>query len=273
MKTLEAIDAAIAANAKEDFRNHLGASVIGKSCARELWYIFHWAHKTTHEPRMHRLFDRGNREEIRFVTWLRNAGIHVQDKDPVTGKQFRIEAHDGHFGGSLDSRLQNVPDWPDPDMWMPGEFKTHNDKSYKRLVKEGVAGAKWEHFVQMQIYMHFTESPCALYLAINKNDDSIYAELVQYNPQIASEYIHRAGKVIVAKEPPPRINESPGWYQCAFCDMRPVCHFKMPLAINCRTCVHSEPAPNATWICTRYAYVLNDEEQRKGCADHTPYRQ
>lgn len=56
-------------------RNHLGASLIGRKCRRELWYSFRWATDTKHKGRMLRLFNRGHREEDRFVDWLRQVGV------------------------------------------------------------------------------------------------------------------------------------------------------------------------------------------------------
>ena len=40
--TLTAIYAAYEAEADDGFREHLGASLIGKSCERALWYDFRW---------------------------------------------------------------------------------------------------------------------------------------------------------------------------------------------------------------------------------------
>ena len=40
--TLTAIYADYEARQGDGFRDHLGASIIGKSCARALWYDFRW---------------------------------------------------------------------------------------------------------------------------------------------------------------------------------------------------------------------------------------
>lgn len=59
-------------------RSHLGASVLGVDCDRERWYTYRWATKRDFEGRMLRLFDRGHKEEHRFVTWLRLIGCEVR---------------------------------------------------------------------------------------------------------------------------------------------------------------------------------------------------
>ena len=106
--TLAAINKQIETTQESSHRRHLGASVIGKKCARELWYLFRWSLERKHSAQLLRLFNRGHLEEARFVGYLRAVGIEVWDTNPDSkgkdGKpeQWRIEDHAGHFGGSLD---------------------------------------------------------------------------------------------------------------------------------------------------------------------------
>ena len=100
--TREAIFSAYEADTRDGFRTHLGASLIGKECERALWYDFRWATKAKFPGRVLRLFETGNREEDRLVGNLRRTGATVLELDPETGRQFRVQAHGGHFGGSLD---------------------------------------------------------------------------------------------------------------------------------------------------------------------------
>lgn len=273
-KTQEAIDHTLETAQGKGFRTHLGASIIARPCARQIWYTFRWAKSVRHKAKLLRLFDRGNLEEARFVSWLRRSGIHVEDVDPATGKQFRIEDHNGHFGGSLDSKLFDTPDFP--GIWILGEFKTHNDKSFKELVKLGVKKAKPEHYGQMQVYMEKQQLPYGLYIAINKNDDDIYTEVVYYDEMTALQLIDRAGKIIAANEPPPRISENAGWYVCNFCDFRTVCFEGKPMRPSCRTCEHARPVDNAGWLCTAFNFRLSEELQHTAhqqCGRYTAIRQ
>jgi hypothetical protein len=236
--------------------------------------MFHWAKRVYFRAQILRLFDRGNREEPVFIKLLHHAGIEVFDRDPGTGEQFRVSAWDGHFGGSEDARLRGVPDWQDLT-WLLGEFKTHNDKSFKKLKKEGVQKAKLEHYVQMQVYMRLDNLPAGIYFAVNKNDDELHTELVLLDTAFADAYIERAGRIIYADQPPTRISEEAAWYTCNFCDFQDVCHFGAPMAFNCRTCVYARPVgggeQEGNWLCTRYNYPLSEELQHRGCKDHTPY--
>jgi hypothetical protein len=49
-------------------RPHLGASLIGKECARQLWYTFRWVSSTSHRGQLLRLFRTGHLEEARMVS-------------------------------------------------------------------------------------------------------------------------------------------------------------------------------------------------------------
>lgn len=266
--TLAAIDAALERDQDDEYRTHLGASIIGRECARDVWYKFRWAIRERHNAKLLRLFDRGRLEEARFTGWLRAAGIRVEEVDPDTGKQWRVGWASGHAGGSLDAKVYGLPEFA--DSWGVGEYKTHNRKSFDKLAKEGVAGAKWEHYVQMQIYMHFNGFAFALYLAVCKDDDDLYSEIVTYNETCALEYIDRAERIIAADVPPPRISPTPAWFKCRICSHKAICHEGVPLARNCRTCVWSQPTADATWTCRRYNYALSADDQARGCQDHSP---
>lgn len=292
-KTLEAIDKALRADQgarfrgllrdlmplaedayreeEDTFRTHLGASLIGRECAREIWYGWHWVTKPCFDGRILRLFNRGHLEEPRFVALLKMIGCEVW-QHTENGKQFRISGHRGHYGGSLDGVVRGLPDL-DPGIPALTEFKTHNDKSFAKLVSEGVQAAKLEHYVQMQQYMGKYNLQWALYLAVNKNDDAIHGELVPFNEPTFVRFFDRAGMIISQKEPPPRINNSPGWFKCKFCDHSPVCHGPAEPERNCRTCLHSIPGDEGQWVCNVPAQpigegageILSKEKQLVGC--------
>jgi hypothetical protein len=183
------------------------------------------------------------------------------------GNQFRITGADGHFGGSLDAVLRGCPDF-DPNVAILGEFKTHGDKSFTKLVKEGVRSSKYEHFIQMQLYMDGYKLPAALYLAVNKNDDELYGEIIYYEKEQVDKYRQRAQLVVLATEAPPKVSDSPGWWKCRFCDFQKVCHYNEKPQMNCRTCQYSSPTGGGTWTCSLYKNVLTKSDQLKGCPDY-----
>lgn len=246
-QTLKAIDETLEANQESSHRKHLGASGIGNDCARQIWYSFRWVKSIRHKAATLRLFNRGHLEEYRFIEWLKNAGIEV-DSEIVPGMQHRFSDCEGHFGGSLDGVGRGIPDLG-MDAWCLLEFKTHGEKSYKELLNNGVEISKPVHNAQMQTYMYEFGLKYALYLAINKNTDQIYAEIIDFDEAIALKYVQRANDIIFSDEPPLRISNDRTFYKCKWCDFYGICHGFDALEINCRTCAHVSPTVNGKWQC------------------------
>lgn len=263
--TREAIFTAYEAEANEGFRSHLGASLIGKPCERALWYDFRWTTVAKHPGRLLRLFETGQLEEARIVRNLRCTGATVLEVDPETGRQWRIEAHGGHFGGSLDAVALNLLEAP--KTWHVLEFKTHSNKSFTELVAKRVQQAKEQHYAQMQIYMRLIGMTRAMYVAVNKDNDDLYVERVELDPEYADRLLAKAGRIIFAARPPARISEDPSWYQCRLCGHAGVCRGEEPAAVNCRTCLASTPV-ESSWQCERQQCMLSEPDQRSACDKH-----
>ena len=263
--TREAIFAGYEADASDGFRSHLGASLIGKACERALWYDFRWTTKARFDGRVLRLFETGNREEERLVRNLRRTGATVLEVDPETGRQFRVQAHGGHFGGSLDGVALHLLEAP--KAWHVLEFKTHSNKSFTDLVAKKVRESKPQHFAQMQIYMHLMGMNRAMYLAVNKDTDDLYVQRVEADVAYAEQLLEKARRIIFAPTPLPRISEEPSWYQCRLCDHADVCHGPRAAEVNCRTCLHSSPVEGG-WHCDRHQKPLSEVDQRTGCEQH-----
>lgn len=263
--TLTAIYADYEARQGDGFRDHLGASIIGKSCARSLWYDFRWVTPSRHSGRLLRLFETGQLEEDRLVRNLRVTGATVLEVDPETGRQFRVEAHGGHFGGSLDGVATGLLEAP--KTWHVLEFKTHGLKSFKELSAKGVVVAKPQHTAQMQIYMHLTGITRALYVAVCKDSDALHIERVEADSAMAERLLEKAGRIIFAQQPPMRISEDPAWFECRFCDHHALCHERGGAAVNCRSCLHSTPIEGG-WHCARHDRMLSALEQRAACTRH-----
>lgn len=265
-----AINKAVEDKQEPSFRYHLGASLIGKECSRQIWYSFRWALLIKHPGQLLRLFDRGHREEPELIKYMEAAGIKYWGVDPETGKQFRISDHGGHYGGSSDGAGINFPVFNDTPLL--GEFKTSNLKWFKDMVKKGVREAKPEHYVQMNQYMGKLDLTHAAYLMVCKDNDELHAEIVEFDQINYDRYLARAGLIIKAQEPPPRCNNNPSWFKCKMCDYAPVCHSTKAPAINCRTCCHATPVvtgEKGQWNCVKGQSEIGDEKgQTKGCTEH-----
>lgn len=251
---------------QEKHRKHLGASQIGRECERQIWYAFRWAKKESFDGRMLRLFETGRQAEARLADDLRATGATIYNEDPDTGKQFQYTDHGGHFAGSMDG--VGVGFVEAPKTWHLIEYKTHNQKSYDDLIKNGVEKSKPEHYAQMQVYMGWAELTRALYVALNKNTDEIYIERVKFDKAEFARNRQKAAEIIFATEPPDRLSNSPAFYKCKWCAFNAICHESGEVAeVNCRTCEHSEARENGTWWCDLHKMELG-EGAYVGCADH-----
>jgi len=276
-----------------EHRSHMGASLIGNDCARQIWYGFHWLTKRDYDGTLLRLFNRGHLEEGRFTAMLLLIGCEIFQLDE-NGKQFRISVADGHAGGSGDGVAIGVPDLPDPQEPCLTEYKTHGKKSFNELAGEnwkeyredqalpigerrnivfeglGVKAAKFTHYVQVQVYMRKMELTSCLYLAVNKDNDEIYAEIIPLDIIVADQYIDRMERLVALSEPPKRISNDPSVFNCRYCDHRDTCHKLGTVPDqNCRTCVYSR-IDGPDWLCTWRGKFIKIDKARQliGCTEY-----
>lgn len=257
-------DAAADAQSPRDGQR-IGPSAIGHPCERNVWLSFRWASEPERfDGRMLRLFGTGHLYEDRLVEALTQAGMTVRAVGE-DGRQIPIEYADGHGYGKLDGEVLGVPDAP--TTWHVLEIKTHNQTSFNRLKKVGVAEHKPEHVAQMQLYMHGRGRTRALYLAVCKNDDELYAERIEYDPVAATQLVAKAERVRGNAFAPQKINDT-DTYPCTFCRHKALCHEGAWGRRNCRTCIHSTAAGGGRWKCERHDIILSVGDQAAGCGNH-----
>jgi len=268
------------------FRSHMGISTSGRECARELWYSWRWATPTKIAGKLLRLFNRGHLEEARFAAGLMSAGVQLWRME-APGKQFRVSYFGGHYGSAIDGVGLGFPEMPDETML--AEFKTHNAKSFKKLVGErdsdgnvvttglGVKEAKLEHYVQMVQYMQYYKLDYGMYGAVNKDTDELYFEIVPRDDKLADAYRERSRRIMFAKEAPPKLSTNASFWRCKYCDQKGVCHFNDAPDFNCRTCAASYPKEDGNWYCATHGHAIIDKSrQLVGCpewAQHISFNQ
>ena len=256
------IDAFCKAEFADDPRTHLGASIIGHDCQAYSWNVFRWLKFEEFNGQMLRLFNRGHEEEKRFIKWLKGIGFAVYECDEITKKQFTIVGCKGHFGGSLDSILL-VPERyniPGAVAWL-GEFKTHNEKSFaklagarpkagqKRTGGSGVQVSKPQHYRQMCSYGRAYKFDYGLYCAVNKDTDELYFEIIEIDIRQADDLFRKADNIIFSQTRPPKIAQTPTFFDCQYCTFKDMCHGNEVPTKNCRSCIHATPIDNAEWSC------------------------
>ena len=118
------------------------------------------------------------------------------------------------------------------------EIKTYNRKSFDKLTKDGVQKTKFQHYVQMQLYMLGTGIDRAFYIAICKDSDEIYTERIRFDKELAEKYLERGKRIALAERMPEPLSADPSWHQCQYCPAHSMCFAKEPTkCVNCRTCL------------------------------------
>lgn len=249
---------------REGFRKHLGASVIGEPCEAVNWFQFRWIHNPNPGGRMFRLYQRGHREEPFVFSHLRTIGFTINELDPTTGKQWRLSALHGHFGGSCDGRGYLPPRY-EYDAEVGYEVKTANDKQFKICKRDGVAKWRPKYARQMDVYGRAWGIDIFVFVVVNKNDDDTHIEFYRCNPLDADLAIIKAERVITSQVRPPRISEHPSFAECRYCDFHKHCHSGAMPSKNCRSCVNAVPHFEGTWSCSLVRQTIPDTVMVVGC--------
>ena len=217
---------------------------------------FRWCLNENFDGRILRLFRRGHMEELTIVQDLQDAGFKVSN---YGDNQTKVD-----FGTHLSSEIDGIIEIEGEVLAL--ECKTHSDKSFQKLKKEGVFKSKFMHWVQCNVYMYGLGCTKALYYAINKNNDEIYTEIIELDPELAERYIERGQRLATQDELPLPISDNPSWYECKFCNMYTFCHGKGEM-INksCRTCAYSTACEDGTWYCEKHLGELDETTQLHGC--------
>jgi len=240
-------------------RPYLGMSGIGHECAAYLWYSFRWAYVDSTSKRITRLWARGHREEPEIIKELEKIGIKCDStqQEMVDGL--------GHIKGHNDGTAKGVIEAPKTEHLL--EFKTLSDKYFKQIHKDKLEKYSSTYWVQVHLYMHYLKLTRCLFIAVNKNDDAYYVERIRYDKGVAEDAIRKANSVILSPYPLPRAFPSKTFYKCKWCAAQRQCWEGKPLEENCRTCVHSEIAPEGKWNCTKPTKptAIPEAVQRVGC--------
>lgn len=251
---------------KESPRTHLGASILGHECKAYVWNVFRWLKEEAFEGKLYRLFNRGHEEEFRIVRWLKAMGCSVHEFADEESKQYRITGSSGHFGGSLDTFVF-LPQQFGVTEPLLGEFKTHNQKSFDKLEKSKLQIAKPQHYKQMCTYGRAYDLKFGLYIAVNKNTDEIYFEIVPLDYALADDLFRRADAIVFNQNQPNKIAVNETFYTCKNCAFTDICHKAALPEKNCRSCKFARPVEGAQWFCDHHNAIIPKEYIPQGCQE------
>lgn len=249
----------------EEPRTYLGASVIGDECRAKIWGDFRWLSIEKFTGQKLRLFNRGHLEEPRFIKLLKAMGFEVKEHDE-NGEQFGLKGCDGHFGGHLDGLCKPPPRYEIPyELVILCEFKSHNEKSFAKLAGpknqdavynlqlrvggEGMRLSKPQHYAQMCCYGRAYQTRYGLYVAVDKETDEIYFEIVDLDWNYADDLFIKADGIIKSQHMPQKIAMTETFWKCKGCSQKGVCHRGEVPPKSCRSCKFAFPMQDGKWIC------------------------
>lgn len=265
--TAAAMDDAISALARSGDSSGVPMSAATSACDREIWYGLHWA-APLEKPKGPR--ERRFRTGLQYERWLlddlRLTGADVQEIDEATGKQVAVHLADGHLRGKVDGVATGIVEAPKTAHVV--ECKSMKAADFRAVLKHGVAKAKPDHWMQMQLYMHGLGLTRALYICANKDTDEVHTERVEYDATAALTTEARVERIAAAPQPPARAADDPASFTCRFCRAKEICHSGAWARFNCRTCLFSTPGPAGTWRCEKHGRGLDYKVAQAGCPDH-----
>ena len=220
---------------KETTRDYLGASRLGVSCNRALQFEYTDAPKDEDQNftgRILRIFQAGHVFEELMIKWLRLSGVELVTHKP-NGDQFGFAVAGGKVKGHVDGVIISAPSELNLKFPMLWECKSLNDKSWKDVVKKGLAVSKPIYAAQIAIYQAYMENSIegisknpALFTAINKDTAEIYFDLIPFDKALAQKASDKAVMILRATESHellPRISNDSSYFECKFCPWQKRC--------------------------------------------------
>lgn len=258
-------------------RYHMGISQLGCEDEAAMWLDFRWAFKKNLDGRILRLFRRGNREEETVIADLEAIGMVVRDY----GERQRTLNLGKHVGGSCDGVIMSGVPHAEMTQHLL-EIKTISKKRFDQIEKEGVEKSNPQYWIQVHCYMRGTGLSRCLFIAVCKDDDKIYTELIEYDKELAEHYIERGQRIATSDRMPaaPHFGADnwsikySDYYAVYFRESATAEHWARlavqresadPLlariCVNYRTDATSTPRDDGTWYSERFAAVIPGEYQ------------
>ena len=240
---------------------HIGVTSLIRPCARRAWYDYRWASDVRPLQRHWLLFQRGHLEEYRIVAALAASHLSVVFQDAA---RLRFYAANRAVSGVADALLVEAP-----QTWHVLEMKTANAASFRALQKQ--QGDAWAaYYKQIQMYLYGMGCDRGVLIVVNKNDDSWGLRDVERDQTVIDELLDvKVAMILDSERLPPRIAESPDYYQCKMCPHAQVCWLDKPLNKRCRNC-RSATNEGERWHCRMHDKDLSTEEQWAACPDFSP---
>lgn len=195
-------------------RGYIGCSIIGHPCDRFIWLNKYGTLPSEGTLQKERIFERGRLEEERIfglIRKLKNISILSTQE----------EMHNSVLQGSCDGILRDA----DGTSYIL-EIKTMHNEAFKTLSKKGLYKSNSLYWAQCQAYMHLSGTiRKTIFLGINKNDEAMYEERIDYDPIVGEGLLAKAQRISDTPSAPEGIkNRGKKPQACFWCRFHQQCY-------------------------------------------------
>lgn len=214
MKLITHIESALA-NKKEKHRPYVGASLVGHSCERHIYYSIA-TERPTPTAKQQITFSIGHAIEKVVIDYLMESGIQIY-RLKETLRDESLPNFQGHIDAVI--HKDGVP-------YAVLDVKSCKDTYFNVFVRDGLRKWSEQYYAQLQAYMGFMKLKYAVLLAVNKNTGEMHEEWLMFDPIYYDSLVYKANKILNASEPPKRVNNAPFYVTCKMCPFNKICHVK-----------------------------------------------
>jgi hypothetical protein len=238
------IEDAFDSEKREKPRCYIGASGIGQSCDASIAFSFRGYPDTAPDSRLKRIFRDGHRIEDVVIRDMRKAGVHVMEKDPLSGKQWQFKGYGGLVMGNADGLMEVDGET------IGVEIKSMNDNKHKEFVKKGIKTSHPHYFDQMQFMMGLSGIKSFVMVAYNKNTSAYHHEYVEYD-EFRYAYLTTKVERVISNQAKKCSEDETDW-RCRGCFKRDACWQGLePAEKNVRTCGNAYAHEDGTFSCSK----------------------
>lgn len=203
----ELIDKFYSEQQKSKEQTHFYITDAGK-CPRQIFFKFKNAPRAKMDPRILRIFERGEHLHRNIFNILYRLKIGVTTEVSIPSQEIISGRADAII--CLDSQNYVL------------DIKSINSMVFKNLFEP-----KIENVYQLQLYLHYFNINKGILFYIDKDRQDIKEFLVNYNPQMAEELVagfESLKEKIDTDVVPEVLADYPENWQCSYCQFREICN-------------------------------------------------
>ena len=191
---------------KHKDQHHFYITDAGK-CPRAVFFKFKNAPRAPMEPRILRIFERGEQihQNIFNILYRLRIGVTTEVKIPAQ---------------------EIVSGRADAIFCIDGKNYVLDIKSMNSMVFRNLQEPKIENVYQIQLYLHYFNIPHGILMYIDKDKQDIKEFIVQYDEQLIKQLLNNFEQLknkIETNTVPTTLEDYPKNWQCSYCQFREIC--------------------------------------------------